>query len=224
MPNAAELVSEPFAYVFPSGAGRDASGHVRMTWAADAKPFSSVVPLRVNTRQSAVLVLPNAFTAEECARIVEIGEAAPRIAGEVDNAYSAMRSSELSWIEPAPETHWLYHRIGLMFLEVNRTYGFDLKGLQEPLQFSRYAEAGRFDWHIDMGTSTSGRKLSLSVQLTDPDAYEGGDLEFISQSGSRGRERGTAIFFPSYLAHRVTPVARGLRRTLIAWAYGPSFV
>jgi PKHD-type hydroxylase len=215
---------ERFAYLLPSDAGPDpASGKHAMRWAHGAKPFDSSAELRANPAQGTVRVVPGAFTHDECEQIVAIGESGARVAGRVDDAYEGMRISELSWIHPQPATHWLYHRIGLMFLEANRVYRFNLVGLQEPLQFSRYSVGGHFDWHIDMGGATSGRKLSLTIQLSDPSEYTGGELQFMNQHGGGATGRGTAVFFPSFLAHRVTPVTHGMRRALVAWAYGPSF-
>ena len=69
------------------------------------------------------------------------------------------------------------------------------------------------------------RKLSLSVQLTDPERYGGCDLEF--QAGNRietaPRDRGAVIAFPSYVLHRVTPCGKGTRKALVAWTTGPQF-
>jgi PKHD-type hydroxylase len=63
------------------------------------------------------------------------------------------------------------------------------------------------------------------VQLSEASDYEGGDLEFFNARGEGAvrRPRGSVTFFPSYLAHRVSPVTRGLRRSLVAWACGPGF-
>lgn len=219
------LQTELFAYVFPSSVGQDALGKVKMRWKAEVKPFASTPTLKINGAQSSVHVVQGAFNRDECERIVLLGESGARVVAEVEKGYAAMRTSELTWVQPSTDTHWLYHRIGLLFLEANRAYQFDLVGLQEPLQFSRYSAGGRFDWHVDMGgRATAGRKLSLSIQLTDSSQYDGGDLGFLSNAGKGARERGAAIIFPSFLAHRVAPVTQGLRHALIAWAYGPSFV
>ena len=72
---------------------------------------------------------------------------------------------------------------------------------------------------------TKSRKLSLSLQLTDPSQYEGCDLQF--QGGRRietaPRTRGALIAFPSYVLHRVTPITRGVRKSLVCWVSGPEF-
>ncbi len=92
------------------------------------------------------------------------------------------------------------------------------------LQYTVYGPGERFDWHMDLGPGpTSARKLSMTVQLSPPDDYAGGDLEFVGNRHAAERELGAATIFPAYVGHRVTPVERGTRRSLVAWVYGPSF-
>jgi len=71
----------------------------------------------------------------------------------------------------------------------------------------------------------SPRKLSLVLQLTDPEEYEGGDLELMTSSDPIAvlKQRGLISVFPSFVLHRVTPVTKGTRRTLVVWACGPEF-
>ena len=70
----------------------------------------------------------------------------------------------------------------------------------------------------------SARKLSITVQLSDPADYEGGDLEFFPQPRQPAvRDRGAMIIFPSFIAHRVTPISHGTRRSLVAWVSGTTF-
>jgi PKHD-type hydroxylase len=113
-----------------------------------------------------------------------------------------------------------------MFREVNAYYDFELMGFIDAPQYTSYGPGQRYDWHLDLGASStpSVRKLSLTVQLTEESEYAGGDLEFLSgRVGPRPKAIGTATFFPAFLPHRVSPVTSGLRRSLVAWACGPSF-
>ena len=98
-------------------------------------------------------------------------------------------------------------------------------GLVEALQYTVYGPEQHFDWHIDLGSGqTSARKLSMTLQLSEAGDYSGGALEFINApSPAAARKIGAATVFPSYLAHRVAPVQSGVRRSLVAWAYGPAF-
>ena len=84
---------------------------------------------------------------------------------------------------------------------------------------------GHYDWHHDVywnGQSSSDRKLSVTVQLSRPTDYEGGDFEFEEiETNTDFRRLGTILIFPSYLRHRVSRVTSGTRRALIAWFFGP---
>jgi len=219
-------VNEPvrFVYLLPELRDTGAGGKTVLKWPGGADPFSVARPLDENPVIGTAQIVPQAFSPEECARITEVGTAGSPVAGGVEKGYGGARVSDITWIEPDPPVHWIYHRIGALFASANRSYRFDLVGLAEPLQFARYGVDGHFEWHTDLGLrGTSNRKLSLSVQLSDPAAYDGGDFEFINmRARTDQRGIGTAVIFPSYLAHRVAPVTRGLRCSLVAWAYGPS--
>lgn len=112
----------------------------------------------------------------------------------------------------------------LLAQAVNRNYRFDLTGFHEAIQFMVYRDrdGGHFGWHLDVGPPVP-RKLSLTLQLTDPARYEGGDLQFFTGDMVRTapRERGMAIGFPSYMVHQVTPVTSGIRKSIVAWVTGP---
>jgi PKHD-type hydroxylase len=106
-------------------------------------------------------------------------------------------------------------------------FDFELTGLFEQLQFTVYEEAGsHYDWHLDkMLSDLPPRKLSLVLQLSDPEEYTGGDLElFVSSNPIKiERKRGLLTAFPSFTLHRVTPVTSGIRKSLVAWVGGPKF-
>ena len=105
---------------------------------------------------------------------------------------------------------------------------YDINGFHEHLQYTVYDGSGtHYDWHVDnnMLTDLPPRKLSMSVQLSDPDDYDGGGLEIsdgqiVEATDARGS---SVIVFPSYRVHRVTPVTEGVRRSLVVWANGPPF-
>ena len=107
-------------------------------------------------------------------------------------------------------------------------WNFSLASFQEDLQHATYdAEMkGHYDWHFDLGDEkASTRKLSVSVQLTDPSDYTGGTLEFMIHRSTiiPPAARGTVVIFPSYLTHRITPVTSGIRKSLVCWLHGPTF-
>src|SRR5262249_59421735 len=107
-------------------------------------------------------------------------------------------------------------------------FQFDLTGFAEGLQLTRYdaADKGEYEWHQDCGAPEGvARKLSLTLQLTDPGKYEGGGLElqYGSQPVEIPKRRGYIAIFPSYQLHRVTPVVQGTRNSLVGWISGPQF-
>lgn len=108
----------------------------------------------------------------------------------------------------------------------NEFFQFRLHEMIENIQYSVYnsEDNGYYDWHTDMGSSNN-RKLSLVCHLSDPSEYEGGELQINMSGKSIDTEKGLGniIIFPSYLVHRVTPVTKGVRRTLVLWVAGPPF-
>jgi PKHD-type hydroxylase len=114
--------------------------------------------------------------------------------------------------------------------EANRGgFGFDLTDFGESAQIARYGAAreGHFGWHSDIGAGVwaARRKLTIVVQLSEPQDYDGGALEIWPDAGvqTAPRARGLATIFPSFQLHRVTPVTRGTRWSLTLWSHGPAF-
>ncbi len=138
-----------------------------------------------------------------------------------------LRKSSVVFLEPSEETHWLYERIANLGTNLNiQRYGFELQGFLQPLQLIQYEKGEFFDWHLDFGPGeASHRKLSVTVQLSDEDAYEGGDLEFKinNRTESAPRRKGTVIIFPSFILHRVTEVTAGKRNSIVGWISGPPY-
>lgn len=129
-----------------------------------------------------------------------------------------------------PAAEWLYDSVSSLFTQFNREYRFDLSGgVETPIRIMKYGPGGCIDWHIDdTNGSDKGpevvRKLSMSIQLSGAEDYVGGDLEFASvPTDSFSRIAGTAICFPSYCVHRVTPVTSGERMSVLCFALGPPF-
>jgi len=106
-------------------------------------------------------------------------------------------------------------------------WGFTLTG-QEPTQIGRYksTDEGFYDWHIDATRPENGiqRKLSISILLSDPSDFEGGELQLKGVEDHKIlTKQGSIIVFPSFIEHRVTPVTKGVRYSAVTWASGPSF-
>jgi PKHD-type hydroxylase len=171
----------------------------------------------------------NVFSDEELERVNAIGMAllpeAAQVGTEVDVDY---RRSKVSWIQLNAETEWIFSRLGYVISSLNgQFYGFSLYGFVEGLQYTVYEEdnEGCYDWHVDWNSATSQRKLSVVVQLSDPTEYEGGDLQVLTSKNPTDVEKAKAraAVFPSFILHRVTPVTKGVRRTLVAWICGDAF-
>lgn len=170
----------------------------------------------------------DAFNKAELDAIINIGCALEQHRGRTgggDN--SAIRDSFVSWIFPNEVTSWIFERLATVVLPMNEQfYKFDLDGFFQGLQFTKYTAPGQhYTWHVDRGGGVGVRKLSLSMQLSDPDDYDGGDLTFKygEEEQIASRERGMIALFPSWTLHRVTPVTRGTRYSLVAWVSGPPF-
>jgi PKHD-type hydroxylase len=140
-----------------------------------------------------------------------------------------IRRSDVSWLRKNAETEWLFDRLGHIVSSLNtQFYRFDLTGFGEALQLTNYdySEQGMYGWHQDYGNvGGPSRKLSLTLQLTDPSEYEGGNLQIMTakEPVNVHKQRGLVTVFPSYIVHQVTPVTQGSRQSLVAWITGPEF-
>lgn len=138
-----------------------------------------------------------------------------------------LRKTKLTFIKDSEENIWLYQKIGQLGIQCNHErYGYDLLGFHHELQLARYGEGDFFDWHLDFGAGEiSHRKLSVSVQLSNSDEYEGGDLQFMINQKviNAPRTKGTVVVFPSFIMHRVTPITKGVRQSIVAWLAGPPY-
>jgi len=146
--------------------------------------------------------------------------------GDQDIAKETLRKSEIMFIKPGGN-EWIYDRLSNACIQANTgRYKFDITGFQTELQLASYGIKHFFDWHMDFGSGDlSNRKLSITVQLSDPDEYEGGELQFmINQTVfTATKEKGTAIIFPSFALHRVTPITKGCRKSIVGWISGPPY-
>jgi len=167
-----------------------------------------------------------AFTPEECEKIIKIAKNKGLIKGQTKGK-TDVRSSKITWLYSDDKLDWLYRRITDMVLNLNdRFFQFDIHGLNEGLQFTNYkAPSDKYGKHIDRALNVVIRKLSLSIQLTDPKEYEGGELFlYENEKGTEmKKEQGTLILFPSYILHEVKPVTKGERNSLVTWVTGKQF-
>ncbi len=178
------------------------------------------------------MVWEGALTAAEIDAITDYGDRlihqrrkSPGAARGIDD----VRVTRLAWIERNADTARIYDRVAQIVLELNqRLFRFTLAGL-ENFQYTVYdgQEGGHYDWHIDYGRqSARPRKISLSIQLSDPADYDGCELQFQvdSKPATAPRTRGAVIASSRLLPAPGDAGPKGaLRKSLVVWATGPEF-
>ena len=137
------------------------------------------------------------------------------------------RITTISWI-PFKDMPEMYRDIEKTMLQANNNhFGFEGMQLTEYGQFTHYLPSGFYDWHMDNDVQGKHqppvRKISMTLLLSDPATFEGGELEFMQKDKIAKLKQGQAIFFSSWLQHRVKPVTKGERYSLVMWFGGPSF-
>lgn len=171
--------------------------------------------------------MDNLFTPEECMAIIAIGNEKlekATVAGGEDK--KDIRESQIAWLYGA-DIEFAFRRVTDAVLNLNNQFfQFDLFGMAEGFQFTRYdAPTGHYGMHIDKMLNGTVRKLSLTIQLSAPEDYEGGELalQMSKEADLMPKELGKMIVFPSYVLHEVRPVTKGTRYSLVAWITGKPF-
>ena len=173
------------------------------------------------------------FTSDEIDEIHDIAAEYILDNGEVGSGKdmikdTSVRDSNIAFLRSSDKSNqWIFERLTGAIININKQFwNFDLRRI-ETLQYSEYGIGQFYKQHIDMmyqSPNQAARKLSFTVQLTDPAEYEGGDV--IIKTGSDApihKNKGTICFFPSYILHEVTPVTKGTRHALVGWVTGPVF-
>jgi len=176
--------------------------------------------------------MPDAFSASECGLIIAATSEMPTdealLVGR--NKDHNLRKAEVVWTDNVVGLEWVMERLIELVRKSNRDqFEFDLREFSESPQVAIYksSDSGHFAWHSDIGggVASGKRKLTLVLQLSDADTYEGGDLQIMpgAQVLTANRSRGAVSVFPSFSLHQVTPVKRGIRYSMTVWAHGPAF-
>ena len=173
------------------------------------------------------------FTKEELDKIEQDVANLPYQAGTTAGGNTEVRSSKIKWVPQTNDWFWLYEKLSDYAVQANfALWNFDLHAIPEQIQYTEYyaTEKGHYDWHADIGPGLlSKRKISITVQLSEPDSYEGGDLELFTGGSMKGpfptakREAGLVFVFPSFMMHRVTPVTKGVRKSFVIWLGGSHY-
>jgi PKHD-type hydroxylase len=172
------------------------------------------------------------FTPEQCQLIINAGRSEKQETAQVGGGAKGtidtkVRTSHISWI-PFKKMPEMYKTIeNLMHKTNNNHFGFDNMQLTEPAQYTEYPEGGFYDWHIDSDVEGKNeppvRKISMTCLLSHESEFEGGGLELMSDGKIARPKQGNAIFFASYIRHRVVPISKGVRKSLVMWFGGTPF-
>ena len=175
------------------------------------------------------------FTPEQCQDIINAGRSEPRNNAEVGNQQgikggvidTKTRTSHISWI-PFKKMQPMYKKIEQIMKATNgNNFGFDGMQITEMAQYTEYPEGGFYDWHTDNDVNCQNeppvRKISMTCLLSPENEFEGGDLELMREGKIAKIKQGHAIFFASFIRHRVAPVTRGNRKSLVMWFGGTPF-
>jgi len=172
------------------------------------------------------------FTPEQCQLIINAGRSEPVQNGQVGGGATGVidtktRTSHISWI-PFNKMPEMYSTLEQIVNKTNNNhFGFDGIQITEQAQYTEYPSGGFYDWHIDSDVvginEPPVRKISMTCLLSHESEFEGGGLELMSDGKIARPKQGQAIFFASYIRHRVIPITKGVRKSLVMWFGGPSF-
>ena len=174
------------------------------------------------------------FTSQECEKIINQYETEYSTNATIGDGGSHAMNEEIRKvqeynIELSENNKWIFDRIGLGVSMVNSEYyKFDLTGITHGVSLLKYsgADGSHYTWHTDTGDgASSSRKISISIPLSKPTDYQGGDL-IVNTNGVENTARntqGSLTMFPSFCQHTVTPVTSGERWVIVVWVNGPRF-
>ena len=172
------------------------------------------------------------FTPEQCQKIIQAGRSQPRQDASVGQGKKEggvidtnTRTSHISWI-PFKTMPEMYKNIETIMKKTNGNhFGFDDVQITEQAQYTEYPPGGFYDWHMDSDINFAHeptvRKISMTCLLSHESEFEGGELQIEKDKNKIKLVQGQAIFFASFLLHKVAPVTRGVRKSLVMWFGGP---
>jgi PKHD-type hydroxylase len=140
-----------------------------------------------------------------------------------ENVNISARSTEIQW---APKCSLIESILTRFILQANQDafWNFDITE-PEQVQIAKYSETHFYNQHMDCYVEegkSSQRKISASLLLNKENEYEGGDL-IVLNDVIQTKKQGTIIVFPSFMAHQVTPITKGVRYSAVCWMSGPKW-
>jgi len=193
--------------------------------------------LRITPQIEPIVCIENFLSEQEIGMIIEYAKELPStsgkvgldVAGEIQN----LRLCINKWMSHDEKTDWLFEKLIKEIIKVNsENYNF-IVNCFEDLQFTEYnsIQRGYYKKHNDCGNRLdpsllSVRKISFTIQLSDENEYDGGELVLYNEGKEiiAPKSKGTLIFFFSHILHEVKPVTRGKRRSLVSWVHGPNLL
>lgn len=194
--------------------------------------FYPCFPINEQIDQTDYYMFKNGFDKAQIESIINMANELDFQKADINNNVvdDTKRKSNIKWLVPEKDkTEWVYETIMQMVMSANfNLWKFDINYFKDSIQYTEYNadENGHYGWHTDLGPYPNNtRKVSITVQLSDPSEYEGGDLQIKRGDGeiTLPKEKGTVLLFPSYMLHRVTPVTKGVRKSLVLWVGGSTF-
>ena len=170
------------------------------------------------------------FTSEQCQLIINAGKSEPKKTAEVGGRANGIvdtktRTSHISWV-PFNKMPEMYKTIEKVMKQTNGNhFGFEGMQITEQAQYTEYPAGGFYDWHMDSDVDfkhePTVRKISMTCLLSHESEFEGGGLELVNEGQIAKPKQGQAIFFASFIRHRVVPITKGIRKSLVMWFGGP---
>jgi PKHD-type hydroxylase len=196
-------------------------------------------------------IIPNAVPTHICDKIIKYGNEHKQkmaVTGNLSKRKKPLTQKEIKDLKKHRNSRvtflndwWIQRHIFPAIQEANivAKWNLSITG-HESMQFTKYNKGQFYDWHydswVDPYKNNTVRKLSVTVSLSDENDFEGGDLEFAIQDNNAReplkkilrtchevRKKGSLVVFPSFLWHRVTPVIRGTRYSLVIWSTGEPY-
>jgi PKHD-type hydroxylase len=172
------------------------------------------------------VIFQDRLSDEDCDALIEDARSFAPVPTTVVGSSTTHRRGVVRKLPWEQRTEWIYNLLWCAASVANDAhYQLDISGIVRMPEYVEYDQAlGRFDWHNDYSheSELAPRKLTVIIQLSHADEYQGGVLQaFDVVESPIPRERGTIVIMPSFVYHRVTQVTSGCRRIIVSWIGGP---
>ena len=189
--------------------------------------------MKKNDRFQFVVYRENYLTKEECIKLRDSYDTDELVDANLAGVYTEniVNKNVRKTLNIDFHDENLFKKLNDAIKVANKQYfNYEIESI-DILRFLKYGIDSNYTWHTDIGRSeTSLRKLTAIIQLSEENDYDGGELEFGITNSADGslvsgkKSQGTLIIFPSFLSHRVTPIKKGFRYSIITWMEGDTFV